>query len=136
MKKILSLAVVAFMALGAQADDVKYLNFKTADGVEKSLPLEGGITITFNDGKIQAVAGEQTFTADLADMISMWFDVVPTAIDNILNDDLAEGTTVRVYGMDGRLVKTYQHATGVLADLPAGTYVISAGKKVAKVLVK
>lgn len=136
MKKILSFAAAAFLALGAQADDVKYMTFKTADGTTRSLALADGIKITFNDGKIVATAGENTFSADIADMISMWFDVVPTAIDNILNDDLEAGTTVRVYGMDGRLVKTYQHAAGVQADLPAGTYVISAGKKVAKVLVR
>lgn len=136
MKKILTLAAAAFLALGASADDVKYMTFKTADGTTQSLALADGIKITFNDGKIVATAGENTFTADIADMISMWFDVVPTSIDNILNDDLAAGTPVRVYGMDGRLVKTYQHAAGVQAELPAGTYVISAGKKVAKVLVK
>lgn len=136
MKKLLSLAVAAVLALGAQAEDVKYMTFKTADGVTHSLALADGIKITFNDGKIQATAGEDIFSADIADMISMWFEVVPTAIENILNDDLAEGTTVRVYGMDGRIVKTYQHAAGVQTELPAGTYVISAGKKIAKVLVK
>lgn len=136
MKKILSLIAAAVLTLGAQADDVKYLTFKTADGATKSLSIADGLTIRFADGKIVANAAGEEFSADLGDMISMWFDVVPTAIGSILNDDLEEGTTIRVYGMDGRLVKSYQHAAGVSADLPAGTYVISAGKKVAKVLVK
>lgn len=136
MKKIFTLIAAALLTLGAQADDVKYLTFKTADGSTKSLSIAEGLTIRFADGKIVASAAGEEFTADLGDMISMWFDVTPTAIGNIINDELAEGTTVRVYNMEGRLVKSYQHAAGVSAELPAGTYVISAGTKVAKVLVK
>ena len=52
MKKFLSLAVTALLALSAQADDIKYLNFRTLDGQETSLPIENGLTITFQDGKI------------------------------------------------------------------------------------
>lgn len=136
MKKIFALALAATLAMGAYADNVKYLKFRTTDGTEKSLPIAGGITITFADGEIIAMAGDEMFVANIADMISMWFDVTPTSIDTFLADDIADGTTVRVYSMEGRLVSTYRHTTGATPDLPAGTYVINAGKKVAKVLVK
>lgn len=136
MKKLIALFAATTLALAAQAEDVKYITLKTADGVERSLPLAEGLTIRFADGKLVATAGDESFTADIADMLSMWFDVEPTAIDLVINDDLAEGSTVRVYGMDGRLVKSYVHTAGAQADLPAGTYIIATGKQVAKVLVK
>ena len=47
MKKILSLIAAAVITLGAQADDVKYLTFKTADGATKSLSIADGLTIRF-----------------------------------------------------------------------------------------
>lgn len=136
MKKFFTLLATLTLTLAAQAEDVKYLTFKTADGIERSLPLADGLTIRFADGRLVATAGDETFTADIADMLSMWFDVEPTAIENVINDDLAEGSTVRVYGMDGRLVKSYVHSAGTKAELPTGTYIIATGKQVAKVIVK
>lgn len=138
MKKLYLLALAACLATGAQADNVKYLTFKLADGTEKSLPLGSNLSITFANGELMAYSYDDSssFRAKLSDMESMWFAVEPSAIETILTDDLAAGTPISVYGMDGRLVKSCQHVKGAQPELPAGTYIISAGKKTAKIVVK
>lgn len=136
MKKILSLIVLAACAASASADGVKYITFRTADGTEKSLSLAQEVEISFNDGKLCATTAGDEFTADLAQMASMWFSAEPTAIDALVNDSLAEGTAVRIYDMEGRLVSQYQHVQGKHPDVPAGNYILCVGNKATKVLVK
>lgn len=136
MKKLLSLAVVALMALGAQAEDVKYLNFRTLDGQETSLPISGGLTITFEDGKIVAKAADSIFQADLSNMQDMYFGSTIVGIKSIAADAIPAGTIVRVYTTDGRMVQSYEQTEGAQPALPAGLYMIQADGKTTKTLVK
>lgn len=136
MKKILSLAAAAIIALGAQAEDVKYLNFRTLDGQEASLSIAEGLTITFQDGKIVARAADSIFQTELSNMQDMYFSFQITDIKSISTDEIPEGAIVRIYTTDGRMVQSYQHTQGAQPQLPAGLYMIQAGGKTTKTLVK
>lgn len=136
MKKILTLAVTALLALGAQADNVKFLNFRTLDGQETSLPIENGLTITFEDGKIIAKADGSIFQAELSNMQDMYFGATVVGIQSIASDAIPAGTLVRVYTTDGRMVQSYEQTEGAQPALPAGLYMIQAGGKTTKTLVK
>lgn len=136
MKKILTLAVTALMALGAQADNVKFLNFRTLDGQETSLPIANGLTITFEDGKIIAKAEGSIFQAELSNMQDMYFGATVVSIPSISADAIPAGTLVRVYTTDGRMVQSYEQTEGAQPQLPAGLYMIQAGGKTTKTLVK
>lgn len=136
MKKILSLAAAAIIALGAQAEDVKYLNFRTLDGQEASLSIAEGLTITFQDGKIVARAADSIFQTELSNMQDMYFSYQITDIKSITTDEIPEGAIVRIYTTDGRMVQSYQHTQGAQPQLPAGLYMIQAGGKTTKTLVK
>lgn len=136
MKKLLSLAAVALMALGAQADDIKYLNFRTLDGQEASLSIENGLTITFEDGKIIAKAEGSIFQAELSNMQDMYFGTTIVGIQSIASDAIPAGTIVRVYTTDGRMVQSYEQTEGAQPALPAGLYMIQADGKTTKTLIK
>lgn len=136
MKKLLSLAAVALMALGAQAEDIKYLNFRTLDGQEQSLSIENGLTITFQDGKLIANANGTIFQAELSNMQDMYFGATLVGIPSINADAIPAGTIVRVYTTDGRMVQSYEQTAGEQPALPAGLYMIQVGGKTTKTIVK
>ena len=136
MKKLLSLAAVALMALGAQAEDIKYLNFRTLDGQEQSLSIENGLTITFENGKLIANANGTIFQAELSNMQDMYFGATLVGIPSISADAIPAGTLVRVYTTDGRMVQSYEQTAGAQPALPAGLYMIQADGKTTKTLVK
>lgn len=124
------------MALGAQAEDVKYLNFRTLDGKETSLSIENGLTITFEDGKIVAKADGTIFQTELSNMQDMYFGATVVGIQSIASDAIPAGTIVRVYTTDGRMVQSYEQTAGAQPALPAGLYMIQADGKTTKTLVK
>ena len=136
MKKILSLAAVALMALGAQADDLNSLTFRTLDGQETSLSIANGLTITFQDGELIARAEDSIFQVPLSQMQDMYFSRTLVGIKGIAADEIPAGTIVRVYTTDGRMVQSYEQADGAQPALPAGIYMIKAGGKTTKTLVK
>lgn len=136
MKKIFTLAITALLAIGAQADNVKYLNFRTLDGQETSLPIANGLTITFEDGKIIAKADGSIFQAELSNMQDMYFGATVVSVPGISADAIPAGTLVRVYTTDGRMVQSYEQTEGAQPQLPAGLYMIQAGGKTTKTLVK
>lgn len=124
------------MALGTQAEDVKYLNFRTLDGKETSLSIENGLTITFEDGKIVAKADGTIFQTELSNMQDMYFGATVVGIQSIASDAIPAGTIVRVYTTDGRMVQSYEQTAGAQPALPAGLYMIQADGKTTKTLVK
>lgn len=136
MKKILSLAAAAIIALGAQADDIKSLTFRTIDGQETSLSIANGLTIKFENGELVARAEDSIFQVPLSQMQDMYFSHVTVGIQGITADEIPEGAIVRIYTTDGRMVQSYQHADGAQPQLPAGLYMIKAGGKTTKTLVK
>ena len=134
-KTILTLAALASLT-AAKADSVKYMTFLTADGTEHSLSLSGGIDISFSNGEMVAKAVDGEFRAPLTEMRDMWFAIEANSIHEALADGVAEGSTVKIVGMDGRT-----HLEGVWSkdggfDLPEGVYLVTTGGKTYKVFVK
>lgn len=136
MKKIFSLAVAAVLSIGVYADDVRALTFRTLSGEETSLSVAEGLTITFVDGQLVARAGDSIFQVPLSDMQDMYFTFMPVSIKNISTDEIPAGTIVRVYTTDGRMVQSYEQSNGAQPALPAGLYMINAGGKTTKTIVK
>lgn len=136
MKKIFSLAVAAVLSIGAYADDVRTLTFRTLSGEETSLSVAEGLTITFVDGQLVARTGDSIFQVALSDMQDMYFSFMPVGIKSISSDEIPVGTLVRVYTTDGRMVQSYEQSNGAQPSLPAGLYMINAGGKTTKTIVK
>lgn len=72
MKKILILLVMAMASLQLMADDYTYMTFKNSDGSIASI-TSMGLTITFEDGKLIAVNGDETLTLDIGELNLMYF---------------------------------------------------------------
>lgn len=136
MKKFITLAAVALMTLGAQAEEEKALTFRTIDGQETSLSIKDGLTITFVDGQLVARAADSIFQVPLDQMQDMYFSQLVTSIQSISADAIPAGTLVRVYTTDGRMVQSYEQTPGLQPALPAGLYMIQADGKTTKTLVK
>ena len=79
---ILSLLFAGCAAVGA-AQNADYLTFRTADGTEQSLAIDG-LKITFAEGKLVARNAVETITYDLATLSSMFFSAQPTALEALV----------------------------------------------------
>ena len=142
MKSLLFTLMLAMGATAAQAQDYKYVTLQQANGVEKSLAIDG-LVFTFSEGKLVAKNTAETATFDLSALSKFFFAEKSTsAIESVLKDapqiDVAirdgklqltapEGSQVRVYSMDGRQVPATQQLT-------KGAYIVSVNGKSFKVL--
>lgn len=153
MKKVLftlMLVLAASASLGAQT--LGYLTVRTADGGERSLPIDG-LKLTFEDGCLVARASEAVASYPLGDLDLMYFSAQPTAIaslspeqaapvyrDGLLTVSAPAGTRVLLYSADGRLVSGFVKETdgseSFAPGLPSGVYVVSANGKTAKFLAR
>jgi hypothetical protein len=78
---IFSLLFVGCAAAGV-AQNVDYLTFRTADGTEQSLAIDG-LKITFAEGKLVATNAVGTVSYDLATLSYMFFAAQPTALETL-----------------------------------------------------
>ena len=124
-KTLLLLASLAFAAV-ASADAVKYLTFRTANGTEQSLPVAGGVDITFNDGEIVATAPGTVFRASLTDIRDMWFSYEASSIEAVLTDCASSGNRVEIF--------VWGDSTAPV--LPSGFYLVRTGGRTQKVFIK
>ncbi len=129
---------VVFVTTAVAQDRYEFVTFKTADGVEQSLPAMG-LSITFKDGKLLAVNGEQSATIALSDISSMFFTYTATGIatpeknavkvrivGGKLQIDAPAGSRVSVFTPDGRIVGT--------ENLTKGIYVVRVNEQTFKVV--
>lgn len=141
MKHLFSLLLAGMATIGASAQSYNYFTFKTTDGTETSVGAEN-LKITFQDNKLVATNGTESFTAAVGDMATMFFALTPTSInetaengsvsatitDGKLRVNAPAGTKVTVYGVDGR-----QYGT---TGLQKGTYLVRIGNQTLKVVGK
>ncbi len=141
MKHIFSLLLAGMSALSASAQSYDYFTFKTTDGSETSVGAEN-LKITFQNNKLVATNGSESYEAALTDMTSMFFSLTPTSIhetaqgsevsasieNGSLRVNAPAGTKVAVYGVDGR-----QYGTN---GLQKGTYLVRIGNQTLKVVGK
>ncbi len=129
---------VVFVATAIAQDRYGFVTFKTADGVEQSLPAMG-LSITFKDGQLLAVNGGHSATIPLSDISSMFFSYTATGItapeknavkvrvvDGKLQIDAPAGSRVSVFTPDGRLVGT--------ENLTKGIYVVRVNEQTFKIV--
>lgn len=148
---ILSLLFAGCAAVGA-AQNADYLTFRTADGTEQSLAIDG-LKITFAEGKLVATNAVETVSYDLATLSSMFFAAQPTALETLaagqqgaqvrgglLYVNAPAGTQVQLYAIDGRLLAAdVKHSSAeeqVGARLSAGTYIVKVGNQSYKLLAR
>lgn len=137
MKRNIAILIFAAVAGTAAADSYDYLTFRTSDGTEQSITAVG-TKITFSNGSLVATNGSTTVTKTLSDMSAMYFattasgiaDVTTNAVsaaivDGRLSVNAPAGTTVRLYGADGRQLSTS-------ARLERGVYVVRVGSQTFK----
>ncbi len=151
MKNLLLLATVLLCSIGINAEEYDYFTFTKADGSEITLPAIG-LKITFNNGMITAVNGQETQTVSLASVNSMYFSNV-AGIREFLSSDNAvhvnnhqlfvtskKGTDITVTNMMGmvvcRCVSTSDGEQAVGGWLPEGVYIVKTGEQAIKVMVK
>lgn len=141
MKRLFFLTLLAAVAvLGATAQTLDYLTIRLSDGTEQSLTAVG-TKITFSDGKLLAVNGEESATYDVSEVAKMYFSATPTSIaalpvaqsisaaivDGHLKVTAPAGTSVALYTAEGRRISTSAHLT-------KGLYVVRIGNETLKLL--
>lgn len=127
MKKIILTLLLMASASAMFADDYKYMAFRTNDGNVNYIGLSD-LKITFVDGKLVAVAGEENQTISLADLTMMYFTTT-TAISQVEeNNDAKDG--VEVYNMQG--IKVADN----LNSLGKGVYIVKKQGKAQKISIK
>lgn len=136
MKKTMLLLAATVLSMVASADTVKYLTFRTADGTESSLPISGGVDITFSNGELVAQASGSEFRASLTDVRDMWFTYEATSIESVLSDSAAAGNRVDIFSSDGRRIADFEWVAGQAPTLPAGFYIVRTGGRSQKVHIK
>ena len=134
-KTLLLLASLAFAPV-ANADAVKYLTFRTADGTEQSLPVTGGVDITFDNGEIVATAPGTVFRASLTDIRDMWFSYEASSIESVLTDCAASGNRVEIFTSDGRSVAAFAWGDAAAPVLPSAFYIVRTGGRTQQVYIK
>ena len=135
MKKILCCIFCMAMAINASAQTLDYLTFRTVDGVERSLPVDG-LKMTFTNNQLHAVAQGQVADFNLMDLSIMFFAPTATAIESVRGEHqkvaivdgklwvkAPEGAEIRVYSYDGRQINREAPLHGIyLVKVNGQTY--------------
>lgn len=153
MKRLFILmAVLSAVCVQAGAQSLDYITFRSADGTERSVSIDG-LRITFADGQLSATNNEESFSTPLSALSTMFFAEAPTAIRAVATADAhlsysngqlsvsaPQGEIVSVYGADGRLVLQHvKHADGeerIPLSVLRGVYVIKMNGETTKLMVR
>ena len=128
MKKTIILTLLCALCMGAQAADYNYLVFTLTDGTTKSITASN-LNITFADGKLEAISGNDGVSIDLSVLAKMEFsNDNTTGIDSIENGTL-KIENAEVYDMNGRRMPSN-------TTLSRGIYIIKSNGKTTKVTIK
>ncbi|MBR2863869.1 MAG: hypothetical protein IKB97_10040 [Bacteroidaceae bacterium] len=141
-KFILSIFLLGCVATGS-AQSFDYITFRTADGTEKSMAIDG-LKLTFAEGKMTASNTVETLSYDLATLGCMYFAAEPTAVTALPVNETAvqvkngglyvaapAGTQVLLYAIDGRILGAFTKQNSdveLLGNrLTPGTYIVKVG---------
>ncbi len=90
MKKLLVLLSIIVCSLPAVADDYTQLVFKNSDGTLSSI-TSMGLTITFDNGQMVAVNGDESLTIETGDLQIMYFSSVSSTVTGGMGDANNDG---------------------------------------------
>lgn len=141
-RTILSIFLLGCVAF-ASAQSYDYITFRTADGAEKSMAIDG-LKLTFAEGKMTARNVVETLSYELSKLGSMYFAAQPTAVAALpVNSTAVQvkngslyvaapvGTQVLLYAIDGRLLAAFTKQNSEVEllgnRLAPGTYLVKAG---------
>ncbi|MCD8306277.1 MAG: T9SS type A sorting domain-containing protein [Prevotella sp.] len=132
MKKVAILFLLALTTVGLHAETYKYLVFTTAEG--DIAMTAAGTQITFADGNLIAVNGEETQTIALSSLTKFCFSNDVTGIRAVVSAQGLE--TVEVYSVSGQSMGRFSYTAGTTLPLGKGTYVVKGDNGTKKIVVK
>lgn len=135
MKQLLiSIIVVAAVAMPAHAADYDYLVFQNADGSVSSFAV-GSLKITFANGQLQLVNSETSQSFSLQDLAKMYFsNSVATSVEPLL--PASEQAEVEVFAASGVAMGRFDSLSQAQERLAPGVYVVKQSGKTFKIAVK
>lgn len=133
VKRMMTLCVVAVLAIAANAGTYKYLEFTNISGTKTVFDV-ANLTIKVSGNDLQVTNSDGTVNLTLVDLASMQFSTTntPTALDNILNAD----AEIHVSTITGASLGTYSSLMEATKNLQSGTYVITNGTQSQSIVVK
>lgn len=134
MRNLLLLIMMIGSIGVSKADDYNYLTFETADGAMQSIVIDN-LNVTFSEGNIVAVAGEDNLTVPLADMTKMYFTAEPHN-ETAISEAAKVETGVSVFSVSGVFVGRYANAQDAYSRLGKGLYVVKTNGKTYKMTVR
>lgn len=118
---------------GQKVNDEPVADLDYVDVPEASMNLEYAVTTVYNKGESKA-SNRVLITASGLDQVVAGVEIVAEEGRIIVTG--AEGLAVSVVAVDGKVVFAAEGSAKTVINASAGVYVVKAGKKVAKVLVK
>lgn len=115
------------------AYDYPYLTFQTIDGSVQSVDVDQ-LTLIISDGQLVVQNGKTDATFAISNMSKMYFSTVAAGIADVVAD--TENGIVEVYSVNGTLVGRFDTMMQTLSSLTNGIYVIKAGNKTQKIIVR
>lgn len=133
MKKrltLLSLLLSSFVVTWAGEE----LHLHTLSGGEVVYDFSVKPVITFNASDMILTTSQATVVYPLADVTSFTFSYNDSeSLEQITSSEPSGDATVRIYSIDGQLIKIIKDADGVshlpLNDLSAGSYVVKSNQR-------
>lgn len=145
-KKITVLLLSGLLAASAALADSTVLRVNLKDGTSATYVLEKKPRVTFEEGLVLIESEGTSTNYRRSDVCSFSFestsasisgmhvesDIVYRYADNIFQ---ADGRPITVYNLNGNAV-TYGNDRVSLAELPAGVYIVLAGRQSVKIIKK
>lgn len=140
--KHLLLSLICSLAMGAtsHAQSLDYLTFRTTNGNEQSLPIDG-LKMTFSNGQLLVHTPAEQAVFALDDLSCFFFTAEASAVHPVedgairvsivngrLQTNAPAGSRIAIYATDGRQVA----GTG----LHPGTYIVKVNNQTFKTLAK
>lgn len=132
IKRVMMLMVLVSLAVCANAETYKYLEFTSTSGT-KTVFNVANLTLVVSGNNLQVTNVDGTVNLTLVDLASMqFFTNTGTALENILNAD----AEIQVSTITGVSLGVYPSLSEACQSLNAGVYVISNGTQSQSIVIQ
>ena len=133
IKRGVMLCVVAVLAIAANAETYKYLEFTSTSGT-KTVFNVANLTLVVSGNNLQVTNVDGTVNLTLVGLASMQFSLTNTgtALENILNAD----AEIQVSTITGVSLGVYPSLSEACQSLTTGIYVISNGTQSQSIVIQ
>lgn len=133
IKRVMMLMVLVSLAVCANAETYKYLEFTSTSGT-KTVFNVANLTLVVSGNNLQVTNVDGTVNLTLVDLASMQFLLTNTgtALENILNAD----AEIQVSTITGVSLGVYPSLMEACQSLNAGVYVISNGTQSQSIVIQ